>query len=84
MGPLRCVCGQTIRPIAMICASLKCLTDLSVHISNRFALFGQNRRNLRRRIRHPKQRNLLYMARTDEVQIPPMTSFFLFFLNFGM
>ena len=38
MGPLRCVCGQTIRPIALICTSLKCLTDLSVHISNRFAL----------------------------------------------
>ena len=78
-GPLRHVCGQTIYTTAMICTFLESLTDLDVHPGKRFALFWWNRRNWRRRSRHPKLRNLLDVTRTDEVWVLPMTIFFVHF-----
>ena len=62
MGALRHVCEKTIYPTAIICTFLESPTDLDVHPGKRIALFGQNRRNLRRRIRHQQQRNLLFAA----------------------
>ena len=53
-GPWRYGCGQTIAPTAMICTFLESPTNLDVHPRKRFALFGQNRRNLRRRNKHLK------------------------------
>ena len=61
---LRYVCGQTIDPTAMIYTFLESPTNLDVHHRKRFALFGQNRRNWRRRSRHLKQRNLLFCGGT--------------------
>ena len=54
-GPLRHVCGPTIYPAAMMCTFLESQTNLGVHPGKRFALFGQIRRNWRRRNRHQKQ-----------------------------
>ena len=80
-GPLRYVCGQTIYPTPMVCIFLESLTDLDVHLGKRFALFGQNRRNWCSQSWHPKQRNLLDVARTDEFRVPPMTIFFCIFFT---
>ena len=81
-GALRHVCGHTNHRTTMVDTFLESPSDLVVHPGKRFALFGQNRRNWRRRSRHPKRRNLLHVARTDEVRVPLMTIFFLALFNF--
>ena len=67
-SPLRYVCGQTIDPTAMICTFLESQTDLDVHPRKRSALFGQNRRNWRRRST-PKTMKFAHVARRDEVRV---------------
>ena len=61
-GSLRYVCGQIINPTVMAYTFLESPAYLDMHPEKPFALFGRNRRNLCRRTRHKKQRNLLFAA----------------------
>ena len=79
--PLRYVCGQTIHPTAMVCTFLESPTDPDVHPRKRFALFGQSRRNWRRRSRHLNQRNSLMLPGQTRLESCWWQFFFLFVFN---